>query len=68
MKRIRDRVAGLDVHRDSVTACARVVEAGEVVEDKERFATTVNGLARLGSWLADHGVTTVAMEATGVFS
>ena len=67
MKRIRDRVAGLDVHRDSVTACARVVEAGEVVEDKERFATTVNGLAGLGSWLADHGVTTVAMEATGVY-
>ena len=66
MKRIRDRVGGLDVHRDSVTACARVVEFGEVVEDKERFSTTVAGLAALGTWLAGHGVTTVAMEATGV--
>ncbi|MDP9335677.1 MAG: transposase, partial [Actinomycetota bacterium] len=67
MKRIRDRVAGLDVHRDSVTACVRVVEASEVFEDKERFSTTVSGLAGLGSWLLDHGVSTVAMEATGVY-
>lgn len=67
MKRIRDRVAGLDVHRDQVTACVRVVEFGEVVEDKERFATTASGLAGLGRWLAGHGVTTVAMEATGVY-
>lgn len=67
MKRIRDRVAGLDVHRDQVTACVRVVESGEVVEDKQRFSTTASGLAALGRWLADHGVTTVAMEATGVY-
>src|SRR6267143_756960 len=67
VKRIRDRVAGLDVHRDSVTACARVVEANEVFEDKERFSTTVSGLTGLGSWLLDHGVSTVAMEATGVY-
>jgi hypothetical protein len=65
MKRIRDRVGGLDVHRDSVTACARVVEHGEVVEELERFSTTVAGVAKLGSWLVDRGVTTVAMEASG---
>lgn len=67
MKRIRDRVAGLDVHRDSVTACARLVDDGEVVEDLERFSTTVAGVAQLGSWLLDHQVSTVAMEATGVY-
>jgi transposase len=67
MKRIRDRVAGLDVHRDSVTACARLVEDGEVVEELERFSTTVAGVAQLGSWLLDRGVSTVAMEATGVY-
>lgn len=68
MKRIRDRVAGLDVHRDSVTACARVVDhAGEIVEELERFSTTTAGVAELGAWLLDHGVTTVAMEATGVY-
>ena len=67
MKRIRDRVAGLDVHRDSVTACVRLVEDGEVVEELERFSTTVAGVAQLGSWLLDRRVSTVAMEATGVY-
>lgn len=67
MKRIRDRVGGLDVHRDSVTACARVVEGGEVVEELERFSTTAAGTTQLGLWLLDHGLSTVAMEATGVY-
>jgi transposase len=56
------------VHRDSVTACARLVERdGEVVEDLEQFPTTSAGIARLGAWLLARGVTTVAMEATGVY-
>ncbi len=69
MERIRDRVAGLDVHRDSVTACARVVDVrtGEIVDDLERFSTTSAGVAKLGLWLLDHQVSTVAMEATGVY-
>jgi transposase len=67
VKRIRDRVGGLDVHRDSVTACARLVDDGEVIEELERFTTTRQGVTRLGSWLAARGVTTVAMEATGVY-
>jgi len=67
MRRIRDRVGGLDVHRDSVTACARLVDHGEVIEELERFSTTRAGVTRLGSWLLDRQVTTVAMEATGVY-
>jgi transposase len=48
MKRIRDRVAGLDVHRDTVVACCRVVEPdGEVAVTKESFATTRRGLGEL---------------------
>ena len=69
MQRIRDRVGALDVHRDSVTACARVIDmsTGEIVDELERFSTTSAGIAKLGSWLLDHQVTTVAMEATGVY-
>lgn len=67
MKRIRDRVGGLDVHRDVVVACARLVEDGEVLEELERFPTTVSGVVQLGGWLLGHGVTTVVMEATGVY-
>lgn len=68
MKRIRDRVGGLDVHRDSVVACARLAsDEGEVIEELERFPTTVTGVADLAGWLLGHAVTTVGMEATGVY-
>lgn len=67
MRRIRDRVAGLDVHRDSVTVCVQLFESGKVLVDKARFATTAKGVAELASWLAEREVMTVAMEATGVY-
>ena len=68
MEQIRDRVAGLDVHRDSVAACARVPDGqGKPVAHKSRFKTTTKGLAELGVWLVDHGVHTAGMEATGVY-
>jgi transposase len=68
MKRIRDRVAGLDVHRDTVVACCRVVAPnGEAELTKQSFATTRKGLGELAVFLTDAGVETVAMEATGVY-
>src|SRR5487761_1841266 len=68
MKRIRDRVAGLDVHRDTVVACCRVVApSGEAEVTKQSFATTRKGLGELAVFLTDAGVETVAMEATGVY-
>ena len=67
MKRIRDRVAGLDVHRDTVVVRCRVVDpAGEVEVTKQSFATTRKGLGELAGFLSDAAVSTVAMEATGV--
>ena len=35
--------------------------------EKHRFATTSAGVASLADWLAEREVTTVAMEATGVY-
>ena len=68
MKQIRDRVAGLDVHRDTVVACCRVRDPeGQVEVSKRSFATTRSGLVGLAAFLADHSVQTVAMEATGVY-
>jgi transposase len=65
---IHDRVAGLDVHRDSVVACfRRLGPRGGVVREKERFTTTTAGLRVLEAWLADRQVELVAMEATGVY-
>ncbi|MGZ6693827.1 MAG: IS110 family RNA-guided transposase [Solirubrobacteraceae bacterium] len=68
MQQIHDRVAGLDVHRDSVVACFRQLgPRGGVVREKERFTTTTAGLKVLEAWLADRQVELVAMEATGVY-
>ena len=68
MDQIHERVAGLDVHRDSVSTCARVPgQRGRPVLEKAQFATTTAGLAKLAEWLADRGVTVVGMEGTGVY-
>src|SRR5271167_3078773 len=68
MKRIRDRVGGLDVHRDTVVACCRVVDPdGSVSVSKASFSTTSKGLGELAEFLTGAAVDTVAMEATGVY-
>lgn len=68
MKRIRNSVAGLDIHRDSVVVCCQIRGPDDSVEtEKAEFATTRKGLSELAAFLTDASVTTVAMEATGVY-
>ena len=68
MEQIHDRVAGLDVHRDTVAVCVRTPgPRGGVNTEKARFDTTAGGLAALAEWLAGHAVALAAMEATGVY-
>jgi transposase len=64
-----ERCAGLDVHRDNVVATVRVPGAGRrrVEQQTRTFSATLAGLAALGAWLAEFGVTLVGMEATGVY-
>lgn len=61
------RCAGLDVHKDTVVACVRMIDAGEVRRAVRTFATTTPGLLDLSAWLSEHGCTHIAMEATGVY-
>jgi transposase len=67
MEMLHPRCAGLDVHRDTVVACARVAADGGVALDIRTFGTTTKELMALSEWLTQHGVTHVAMEATGVY-
>jgi transposase len=67
-ERLFERVAGLDVHKAQVTAAVRVPDGdGGRLLDVAEFATTVRGLLGLRDWLQAHGVTHLAMEATGVY-
>jgi transposase len=65
---IVERPAALDVHKAQVTACVRLAaEDGKRRPEVREFSTTVGGLLVLRDWLAAHGVTHVAMEATSVY-
>jgi transposase len=65
---INDRCAGLDVGKDEVVACIRVSDdAGGRHQELRTFPTFSSGLESLATWLQDHDVTQVVMEATGQY-
>lgn len=64
---IVERCAALDVHKDTVMACARRPGADGREQEVREFGTFTASLRRLRDWLAKEGVTQVAMEATGVY-
>ena len=47
--------AGLDVHKETVMACVRIVSGREVSRSVRTFATTTAGLIELGEWLEENG-------------
>jgi transposase len=61
------RVAGLDVHKETVVACVRAMAGRQPTRECRTFATTTDGLLALLAWLTASRVTHVAMEATGVY-
>jgi transposase len=61
------RVAGLDVHKETVVACVRVPVGRKTTRECRTFATTTEGLLALLAWLTQSRCTHVAMEATGVY-
>jgi transposase len=68
MQVVYARCAGLDVHKKAVSACVSVCEAEGAKRQQTRvFGTFTRDLLVLADWLKEHGVTQVAMEATGVY-
>jgi transposase len=68
MEVIVERCAFLDVHRDTVVACARTPDGrGGRREEVAEFGTTTSQLLELTDWLGERDVTLVGMEATGVY-
>jgi transposase len=58
----------LDVHKKVILACALWFdEQGRKQQEVRSFGTVSAELLRLADWLKGHGVTHVAMEATGVY-
>jgi transposase len=67
MEVLHSHCAGLDVHKDTVVACARCQAGASVRHATAEFATTTSGLLALADWLEEQRCTHVAMEATGVY-
>jgi len=63
MEVIIERACGMDIHKDSITACIMTPE-GKVIQT---FSTKTVFLLKLIDWIKEHGCTHVAMESTGVF-
>lgn len=60
--------AGLDVHKKFVTVCRlTVTKQGQVQKELREYSTMTADLQAMAAWLAEGGVTHVAMESTGVY-
>jgi transposase len=64
---IHDRVAGLDVHKDTIVACVRTVSGNKAARECRTYETTTDGLLVLLEWLVSSRCGVAAMEATGVY-
>jgi hypothetical protein len=67
MELMHRRCCGLDVHKETVVACLRLVSDGQVTTEVRTFQTTTADLLRLSKWLPENECTHVAMEATGIY-
>jgi transposase len=67
MEVLYPRCCGLDVHKETVVACLRLVINGRAVKEVRTFQTTTTSLMALSQWLAENACTHIAMEATGVY-
>jgi transposase len=64
---MHERVAGLDVHKETIVACVRIMAGGKAPRECRTFDTTTSGLQALLTWLTESGCTHVGIEATGVY-
>jgi len=65
LKTIHAKAAGIDLGSREHWVCGPPQKEG--TPNVERFGTTTPELYRLGDWLKEQGVETVAMESTGVY-
>lgn len=63
MQVISDFVCGMDVHKNSITACVLTPKKKEI----RTFGTMTDDLLLLVDWVQSYGCTHVAMESTGVY-
>jgi transposase len=64
MPRQSHRVAGLDVHKETIVACVWIMAGGKATRECRTFDSSTSRLQTLLSWLTESGC---AQVATGVY-
>jgi transposase len=64
MSQVHPNAAGVDIGAHEIMVCVNGAEATQLVR---AFGNYTVDLQTIGMWLKEHGVTTVAMESTGVY-
>lgn len=68
IKVVYPNCAGLDLHKKFVTVCRLTVDKqSQAQKELRQYSTMTADLQALADWLAEGGVTHVAMESTGVY-
>lgn len=67
MEEILERCCGLDVHRDSITACVMIGNGTQKRKQIRTFCTFTRNIRELANWLQSEGIQHVAMESTGIY-
>jgi transposase len=70
MNVMHGRCAGLDVHKESISACVLIASKGKresVQVERQTFGTLTGDLQQLKQWLQQWRVTHVALESTGIY-
>ena len=63
---LNPRCCGLDVHKNSISACILLRDTGRMQKHQRRFGAMTQDLQELAAWLREFGVSQVAMESSGV--
>ena len=67
MRLLYRRCAGLDIHKNTVSACIRMRRGANTEIETAVFGTFTEQLELLRDWLREHKIEQVAMESTGLY-
>lgn len=68
METIFERCCGIDVHKETLTACIMICKYGRITKKEVRtFSTMTEDIEGLRGWLRSEGITHVAIESTGIY-
>lgn len=68
MEAIFERCCGIDVHKETLTACIMIGDKGKITKKEIRtYSTMTEEIEQLRDWLKSEDVTHVAIESTGIY-